>query len=87
MAAVDKHTGDGVMALFGAKATHEGDPEHAIRAALDMQKEITAFGVDHPGYPASNADRVEHWPGSARRNRLTPGIYRHGRYRQPGVTP
>lgn len=45
---IDKHTGDGVMALFGAKATHEGDPEHAIRAALDMQKEILAFGVDHP---------------------------------------
>lgn len=45
---IDKHIGDGVMALFGAQVSHEDDPERAVRAALDMQKEIQAFGAAHP---------------------------------------
>lgn len=34
---VDKFTGDGLIALFGAPVAHENDPERAIRAALEMQ--------------------------------------------------
>ena len=30
---IDKHIGDAVMALWGADATREGDPERAVRAA------------------------------------------------------
>lgn len=40
---IDKHIGDGVMALFGAPIASEDDPERAIRAALAMQAELAAF--------------------------------------------
>ncbi len=33
---IDKYTGDGLMALFGAPVAHENDPECAVRAALEM---------------------------------------------------
>ena len=37
---VDKFIGDCVMALFGAPVAYENEPERAVRAALDMQREI-----------------------------------------------
>jgi len=37
---IDKHIGDAVMALFGAPIAREDDPEHAIRAALELQDQI-----------------------------------------------
>ena len=40
---VDKFTGDGLMAVFGAPIAHENDPELAVRSALDMQKAATEF--------------------------------------------
>jgi predicted ATPase/class 3 adenylate cyclase len=40
---VDKFTGDGLMALFGAPIAHENNAELAIRAALDMQADLKEF--------------------------------------------
>ncbi|MBF0340971.1 MAG: tetratricopeptide repeat protein [Magnetococcales bacterium] len=42
---VDKFIGDCIMALFGAPFTHENDPELALRAALDMQKEMEEYNT------------------------------------------
>ncbi len=40
---IDKHTGQGVMALWGAEVVHEDDAEQAIRAALQMRETFEAF--------------------------------------------
>ena len=37
---VDKLTGDGIMAVFGAPTAHENDPERAVRAAHEMQAAV-----------------------------------------------
>ena len=50
---VDKHIGDAVMAVWGAAATQESDPERAVRAALAMQEEL-----DHPASPLALTMRV-----------------------------
>lgn len=43
---VERHIGDGIMALFGAPTAHEDDPERAIRAALRIAERIPALGTD-----------------------------------------
>ena len=44
---IDKHTGDGVMAVWGVDTARESDPERAIRAALAMQVTLAEFKADH----------------------------------------
>lgn len=43
---VDKFTGDGLMALFGAPIAHENSTELAIRAALDMQADLEKLSAE-----------------------------------------
>ncbi len=43
---VDKLTGDGLMALFGAPIAYENNAERAVRAALDMQDAIARLSAE-----------------------------------------
>ena len=43
---VERHLGDGIMALFGAPVAHEDDPERAVRAALRILKRLPGLGLD-----------------------------------------
>ncbi|MFN2243475.1 MAG: adenylate/guanylate cyclase domain-containing protein, partial [Anaerolineae bacterium] len=44
---IDKHSGDGVMALWGVDVVRENDPDRAIRAALAMQAALTEVKAGH----------------------------------------
>ncbi|MEE4193654.1 MAG: tetratricopeptide repeat protein [Anaerolineae bacterium] len=43
---VDKLTGDGLMALFGAPMAYENNAERAIRAALEMQEAVAQLNLE-----------------------------------------
>ena len=43
---VDKFIGDEIMALFGAPATHENDPERAVTSALEMMDAMQEFNKE-----------------------------------------
>jgi class 3 adenylate cyclase/tetratricopeptide (TPR) repeat protein len=43
---IDKHLGDGVMALFGAPVAHGDDPARAVRAAVDAHAAVAAMAAE-----------------------------------------
>jgi class 3 adenylate cyclase/tetratricopeptide (TPR) repeat protein len=46
---VDKLTGDGIMAVFGAPTAHEDDTERAVRAAAGMQTAVRRLMAEESG--------------------------------------
>jgi tetratricopeptide (TPR) repeat protein len=40
---IDKHIGDGIMAVFGAPIAHSDDPERAMHAALDIHAKLATL--------------------------------------------
>jgi class 3 adenylate cyclase/tetratricopeptide (TPR) repeat protein len=55
---VDKLTGDGIMAVFGAPVAHEDDAERAVRASLSMQRAVRRVLDDERGGGAPAGLRV-----------------------------
>lgn len=43
---IDKHIGDGVMALFGAPIARDRDPERAVRAAIDIHRTMDSLSQE-----------------------------------------
>src|SRR6476646_6444564 len=55
---VDKLTGDGIMAVFGAPVAHEDDAERAVRASLSMQRAVRRVLDDERGGGAPTGLRI-----------------------------
>ena len=49
---VEKFIGDAVMALFGAPAAHEDDPERAVLAALAIRDWVRGKSGSRSGWPS-----------------------------------
>jgi predicted ATPase/class 3 adenylate cyclase len=43
---IDQYRGDGLVAFFGATATHEDDPERAVLAGLSMQEAVQRYATE-----------------------------------------
>ncbi|MBI4769036.1 MAG: zinc ribbon domain-containing protein [Chloroflexi bacterium] len=83
---VDKFTGDGLMALFGAPLAHENHAERALRAGLGMQRTLGQL-AEAGALPFALRARIGVNTGQVVRDRLPAGnghLYRHGRHRQRG---
>ena len=72
---VRKHIGDCIMAVFGAPVAHSNDPERAVRAALDIQHQVTRVAARSGCTSGSPAAR---WWRAGRATR-TAAVHRHRR--------
>ena len=63
---VEKFIGDAVMAVFGAPAAHEDDPERAVRAGLRIIEAIAELNEREPELEARGEGGNQHRTGSRR---------------------
>jgi class 3 adenylate cyclase/tetratricopeptide (TPR) repeat protein len=56
---IDKHMGNGVMALWGAEQVSEDDPEQAIGAALALRAALNAFCEQSPLLTSEEAKEIK----------------------------
>ena len=86
---VDKLTGDGIMAVFGAPTAHEDDAERAVRAAAQMQAVVRRLVEEESGGGRRLGLRVgpQHRRGARRRAGLAElhGHRRRGEHGRPAV--
>ena len=86
---VDKLTGDGLMAVFGAPTAHEDDAERAVRAAARMQSAVRRVVEEEGGGGRRLGLRVGLNTGEVRRRGAgVPVVHRHrrhGEHRGPAV--
>ena len=68
---VDKLTGDGLMALFGAPISYENNAERAIRAALNMQEDVRRLSQASRSSPNGVAEALRS-TGTIRTSTSTP---------------
>ena len=69
---VDKFTGDGIMAVFGAPIAHEDHARRACLAALELQRELAAYAAElrrAQGLELRRADGAQLRRGRRRRDR------------------
>ena len=83
---VDKLTGDGIMAVFGAPTAHEDDAERAVRAAVNMQHEVGQLIAEElgGGRRLGPASRAQYRRGAGGRAGLAL-VHGGGRHRQYGL--
>src|SRR5262250_2266268 len=43
---INQYTGDGVMALFGARIAHEDGPRRAVHAAMGIQRAVRDYSLE-----------------------------------------
>ena len=76
---IDKHIGDGIMAVFGAPTAHSDDPERAMRSAMAIHEVLSQIRSTPNGpcwYRQRHRGGERHWKRHSSR------VHSHRRFRK-----